>query len=262
MDLGEEAHRLLKKMYRDKALDTFVCGLRGDLARILGAQAPPDLPSALNICLKMENQKYRSMHAITLGQPNSRNANVKPTPAPRNMQFINSGFRQPPQAPPRNRPFQYQQAPQQQNYTNFGQQRQFAAPRQYDPNQYRQQQFTPPRPTAPKPLPKPEPMDVDRSIRSRMVDYMNRPQFELGKRPPGPMPDTQKRQRNFNIQTNENGQNEMQPADTYATMAEYEEAIADQIDEETRDETLDEYIGSYDNEETEHYDNSGMNFLE
>lgn len=54
----------------------------------------------------------------------------------------------------------------------------------------------------------------------------------------------------------------MQPADTYATMAEYEEAIADQIDEETRDETLDEYIGSYDNEETEHYDNSGMNFLE
>jgi len=58
------------------------------------------------------------------------------------------------------------------------------------------------------------------------------------------------------------GQNEMQPADTYATMAEYEEAIAAQIDEETRDETLDEYIDSYDNEETEHYDNSGMIFLE
>ncbi|KAL7726456.1 hypothetical protein ACLKA6_001078 [Drosophila palustris] len=48
----------------------------------------------------MENQKYRTMHAVTLGQANNKSANAKPIPAPRNIQFVNSGFRQPPQAPP------------------------------------------------------------------------------------------------------------------------------------------------------------------
>jgi len=261
MDLGAEAHRLLKKMYRDKATDTFICGLRGDLPRILGAHAPRDLPSALNICLKMENQKYRTMHAVTLGQANNKNTNVKPIPAPRSMQFVNSGFRQQPPVPPRNRPPQYPQIIQPQNYNNFGQQRPLAMPRQYDTNQNRQQQFAPPRPMAPKPQPRPEPMDVDTSIRSRMVNYMNRPQFELGKRPPGPMPDATKRQRNFNIQTDDSEPTEMQSAETHATMAEYAQAVADQEDG-TQDETLDEYIDGYDNDENTQYDSSAMNFLE
>jgi len=34
------------------------------------------------------------------------------------------------------------------------------------------------RPAAPKP------MEVDPSIQTRMVNYINRPQFEIGKRPP------------------------------------------------------------------------------
>jgi len=97
MELDEEAHRALKKMFRDKVLDTLIY------------VAPPDLPSALNICQKMEIQKYRFMHAISLGHSHSINTT---TPAP---QFVSSGFRQSPQAFLRNRPFQNRQGPQQQN---------------------------------------------------------------------------------------------------------------------------------------------------
>lgn len=53
----------------------------------------------------------------------------------------------------------------------------------YQTNQYSN---TPPRPIAPKPLPRPEPMHMDRSIRSNIVNYVNRPNFRYaGKRPEG-----------------------------------------------------------------------------
>ena len=60
MELGRESERLMTKLYRDKALDTFIRGLRGDLSRLLGMKEPSDLPSALHLCLKLENQSYRS----------------------------------------------------------------------------------------------------------------------------------------------------------------------------------------------------------
>jgi len=83
MVLGEEAHRLLKKMYRDKDTDTFVCGLRGALPRIFGAHAH------WTYAWKRKNLKYRTMHAVTLEQASNKSATTKPLPAP--------GFRQPPQ---------------------------------------------------------------------------------------------------------------------------------------------------------------------
>jgi len=57
MELEKEAEKLMTKMYRDKALDTFVRGHRGDLSRLFGMKEPTDLPAALHLCLKLENQK-------------------------------------------------------------------------------------------------------------------------------------------------------------------------------------------------------------
>lgn len=40
MDVGTEAMHLLTRTYRDKALDTFIRGLKGDLPRLLGMRNP------------------------------------------------------------------------------------------------------------------------------------------------------------------------------------------------------------------------------
>jgi len=73
MDVSEESQPLMTKMYRDKALDKFIRGLRGDLSRLLEIRDPTDLPSALHLCLK--NPK--------LPETNFRNNLQKPIPTPR-----------------------------------------------------------------------------------------------------------------------------------------------------------------------------------
>ena len=60
MKIGPEAMQLMTETYRNKALDTFIRGLRGDLPRLLGTREPTDLPQALHLCLKLENQNYRT----------------------------------------------------------------------------------------------------------------------------------------------------------------------------------------------------------
>ena len=67
MELRTESKQLMTKLYRDKALDIFVRELRGDLSRLLGLKEPADLPSALHLCLKLENQAFRSFHAMNKG---------------------------------------------------------------------------------------------------------------------------------------------------------------------------------------------------
>ena len=64
MEVGAEALNLLTMTYRDKALDTFIRGLNGDLPKLLGMKEPIDLPQALHLCLKLENQKFRSNHVF------------------------------------------------------------------------------------------------------------------------------------------------------------------------------------------------------
>jgi len=59
--MGEEAEQIITKMYRD----TFVRGLQGDLSRLMRMKEPTDLPSALHLCLKLENQHFSSNHATT-----------------------------------------------------------------------------------------------------------------------------------------------------------------------------------------------------
>lgn len=172
MKIGTEALQLLTKTYRDKALDTFVRGLRGDLSKLLGMREPTDLPQALNLCLKMENQNYRTYHA------NNSQKSVPPSLPKRNTQTQAQQTQFYPHLAHFPQNFQRPQIlPRQQTFNNYRNQHISApAPRQYPPNNFTtnpQYSFPPPRPFQPKP---PVPMDVDRSMQTRVINYANRPQ--------------------------------------------------------------------------------------
>ncbi len=150
--MGSEALHMMTQSYRNKALDTFIRGLNGDLPRLLGIREPADLPQALHLCMKLDNQNYRTNHAqnIKKGYPNLGRY-------PTQQQ---SFYPQLAHEPQNNQP-RWKARPQSSN--------------QIQPTN------SPPRP--PKPQPKPEPMEVDQSIHSRQINYMNKNQFQ-GKRPP------------------------------------------------------------------------------
>jgi len=63
MEMGQESLNIMTKSYRDKALDTFIRGLKGDLPRLLSMREPVDLPQALHLCLKLQNVDYRIQHS-------------------------------------------------------------------------------------------------------------------------------------------------------------------------------------------------------
>lgn len=67
MDIGRESLDILAQTYRDKALDTFIRGLKGQMSIHLGMKEPKDLPQALMLCLKMENQTTRTQFANSYG---------------------------------------------------------------------------------------------------------------------------------------------------------------------------------------------------
>lgn len=198
-DSSSETLKALTKIYRDKALDTFIRGLNGDLPRLLAIKEPTDLKHALHLCRLIENQSIR----------NAVNPNKMPFLPPRNNQqsqrFQNQHLSRPnvPQFVNRNNfnPNLYHLPK-----PNFTSQPTNFVPRQT----YQQpQQFfnAPPRPSAPKPQPPPQPMEVDSSIRTRNINYMNRPdnnQF-AGKRPLSSRVEQipNKFQRQFHINTGE-----------------------------------------------------------
>lgn len=212
LEAGSEALDLLTQTYRSKALDTFVRGLNGDLPRLLGMREPADLPQALHLCLKLENQRFRTNHAQNYNNQ-TVNKNYQRTSSPLSTRYSPQKSNQPfypqiaymphSQVQPTVRP-----------YVNAVEQN-----RTYPTNQ------PPSRPTAPKPQ---EPMDIDRSIRSQQINYANRPpqrQF-LGKRPPNPPSQhniqPSKAQRTFHInsedidpdtQDNQNDEEEFQDYD-------------------------------------------------
>lgn len=260
MGLSRESEQLLTKLYRDKALDMFMRGLRGDLPRLLAMKEPMDLPSALHLCLKLENQTYRTNHATSKGQNMTfRNTGSKPIPAPRNPHHVNvnPGYRYPIQMQTRNYlPQQPLAAPR----NNFGQQQITAAPRQANFGYQQQYPMPPSRPIAPKPLPRPEPMDVDPSIRTRMVNYINRPNFEVGKRPPAPTAQPEKRQRNFNIELNTIG-NDGNYTDT--NLEQYEQTIETVEASNEYDEDLDDYVAQVEENDNDgnYLDYSDLHFL-
>lgn len=252
MEMSQESLRLLTQTYRDKALDTFVRGLNGDLPRLLGIREPADLPQALHLCLKLENQNYRTEYA------NKHQIHRQRQPPPLPIRNANTIHRQPfyPELTFQNfyqyrRPMNNMQQNAFQNRQtipniNF---RQNPQPR-FQSHQPFQQNFQPQRPTAPKPQ-RPQPMEVDESIQTRNVNYQNRPrpfnqqQFN-NKRPPSLsyVPPPHKQQRNFHIESTQDTSNVPNYQDEQAgnyNENEYEQLIQNQ--------GIDEYAESYDQDQ-------------
>ena len=190
MEMGQESMDNMTQSYRDKALDTFIRGLKGDLPRLLSIREPVDLPQALHLCLKLQNVDFRTQYANNSNYNSQRRITPPIPPRRSNVQNQNSQFYP-----------QLLHNPQ--GFTNpytLGQHRASFAQNQFPrhqfqrhfPNQFPRQQFQqhfsqnqiprhqqPNKPSfghSPNQLPKPEPMDVDRSLRSRQINYMNRPQ--------------------------------------------------------------------------------------
>lgn len=199
MDMGPESLQNMTQSYRSKALDTFVRGLNGDLPTLLSISGPTDLPQALQLCQKLQNVNYRTQHAH--GSQSTMRKNF---------------FQTPPLPPKRNN------HPLPQHQVNRYPKREFYPALLHDPQPSQIPQFTarqqPQGPQVVRPNvpqypnywqlpPKPrryEPMDVDQSIRSRAVNYQNRPnvgrQFPV-KRESGQQPDFKnKQQRNYHTQ--------------------------------------------------------------
>ena len=63
LDLEENSLQAMTNTYREKALDTFVRGLNGDLPKLLCVREPTSLPQALHICLKLDNMTFRRNYA-------------------------------------------------------------------------------------------------------------------------------------------------------------------------------------------------------
>lgn len=191
-----EATKAMLYTYNKKAIDAFIRGLDGDIGRFLKNYEPDSLAAAYSYCITYKNIEFR-----------------KSLVKPRNESFTHHTL--PPRLPPRmpitKPPFFRQQPFFQQQQRSFQQQPFFQHPRPFpnqqffqNPKPIHQQPFQrppnpPPNPQIPprNPFrqPPPEPMDVDHSIRSRQVNYGNRPQNSFQNRFPA------KRQRMFNAET-------------------------------------------------------------
>lgn len=179
--------------YQQLGLKVFLGGLKEPLGPIIRAQAPGTLKEALRLCIEENN--YHHTRTIAKSLPT-------PPPIPQRLQFQQRSFPQmqqrtfpqPQQRPfpqpqqrsfpqmqqrpiqfPQHKPFQFQQ----QRSFQFPQ-RQFPFPQQgqFQNPQQRSLQFNQQR-AIQNSLPKPTPMEVDPSIRSRRINYMNRPHFQI-----------------------------------------------------------------------------------
>lgn len=164
---SQETMNALVESQRNRALDVFIRGVNGEMSKYLMVQKPDTLPEAYSACLDLQNYNCRgfSIHNKTKYNPiitpiNSMSNKVRPPYVP------HPNYRQ------------QQQSTQQQSTQQLSTQQRNAA---YN-IQHQRPIVAPPRP--PKPL---ERMDVDQSIQTRRVDYMNRPlnlPFESHKRSP------------------------------------------------------------------------------
>lgn len=171
-NFSRETIEALISCYRNRALDVFIRGINGDASRMLTIQKPRTLPEAYTSCLEFQNLNFRN-NSIHPRYSNS-------ITSPMNQMSRAGNFSRPPVA--------------QKNLSPTEKARIYNTPVQpYI------QDSPPPRPTQPKP---PVPMDVDPSIRSRQINYMNRPNKS-------PLPSTsnyssnipRKQQRIFNTET-------------------------------------------------------------
>lgn len=150
---SEETISALISTHRNRALDIFIRGLNPALSRMVIIQRPRTLPEAYSACLELQNLTMRNniLHSGTYRKLQSTDRQTETSPSP-------------PARPPR-------------HYNNHNKQTNNFKPNNwssrninynYNPN-YR------PVPYLKKQQIKYEPMEVDRSVQSRNINYMNRP---------------------------------------------------------------------------------------
>lgn len=184
LELDDGSLRAMTNTYREKALDTFIRGLNGDLPRLLSVKGPTSLPEALHLCLKLDNMAFRRDYAQKGGhrqEPLRMSTGSKfypelaniPTHRPRvspafpfpnnlNMQNQRPQFGGQPFA---HRPQQFFQRNQMGGHQIT---RPYTGTQNFPQNQFRQfpSQFY-------NNQSKPEPMDIDRSIQVRPQQNQN-----------------------------------------------------------------------------------------
>lgn len=191
-----------KGFYQELGLKVFLSGLKEPLGPIIRAQSPRTLKEALRLCLEEGNFNYVKNHLRSPQPPPvpaKQSYNVpKPSPFPvanqlRLLQhpkpFLHPQNQRPISFNPQFKPFTY---PQPHKPFNFSPQiRPMQIPQQQRPPQFHQQQRPfqfgqqPPRQFPSNPnfypsrQPKPVPMEVDHSIRSNLMNYMNRPNYQM-----------------------------------------------------------------------------------
>lgn len=151
---SEETINALIATHRNRALDIFIRGLTPELSRMVIIQRPKTLPEAYSACLELQNLTMRNniLHTRAPAKNNApqfSQAHTATPPRPPKVFYNN---------PPPN-PFRY----------NNWQQRNYNFQNHNANNNYR------PTPYAKLHQVKPEPMEVDRSMQTRRVNYMNRP---------------------------------------------------------------------------------------
>ena len=182
MEENRDVRTSKKRFYQDIGLKVFLAGLKEPLGPIIRAQAPDTMKEALRLCAEESNYNYVR---------NPCRPTFPPVPPKPQQPLLIPQFK-PPQYPPIPRiPFQRPAHPYPPRPNQFFQQqpmphfktfqpfqpaplyRQPSQPFQpFQPVQFRQQpiphqQFQPPQQ-------KPVPMEVDPSVRTRQINYMNR----------------------------------------------------------------------------------------
>lgn len=206
LNLNEQNNAVImakKTLYQELGLKVFLSGLKEPLGPIIRAQTPRNLKDALRLCLEENNYNYVKNPFRTAPQipPKPQFSQPKPItiPYPKPFQFPQPShyhsFQPKTFQPYQARPLQAPQMRQQQffqqnpfqhpqrNPFQFNQPKPFqftqSAPRNFQPNPFTRNAF------APKPInpqPKPVPMEVDQSIRTKQINYMNRnfhPNYQL-----------------------------------------------------------------------------------
>lgn len=177
-DLNLRADRI--KTHQENALQVFLAGLKEPIGGNVRARQPKKLKEAFDASIEERNFQNRCGLNKAETMPRPPKPLVFPPPLPPPKQRNLNNFYQRPQSQPQiylpqnnqnfNRSNQYQQN---QNFNAAN--RPFQYQQNYQGNNRPQ---VPPRnvfATKPAQMPKPVPMEVDPSIRSRKVNYMNRP---------------------------------------------------------------------------------------
>jgi hypothetical protein len=138
MGLGREAMEAMTNAYRDKALDAFIGGLKGDLPLFLSTCERIDLPHALHLCEKLESIKSRNNQSSGIHNRNqtiaSTSGSGRSSFQPRNsyQTFGNNFSRQNQNFRPNGN---FRPNYQQQKYFNpFHKNQQYQPPIKYEPN--------------------------------------------------------------------------------------------------------------------------------